>query len=79
MSAISIETKKVTELKAFTTPTDSCLIPDSRWHRLEENHLANFRTKAVEGYGAKNPLLLLFNNAGAHNAQFTVASRWVAP
>lgn len=67
MSAISIETKKVTELTAFTTPTDSCLIPIHDGAGLKKITFANFRAKAVEGTEAKiTPLL--FNNAGAHNA-----------
>lgn len=67
MSAISIETKKVTELTAFTTPTDSCLIPIHDGTGLKKITFANFRTKTVEGTEAKIASLL-FNNAGAHNA-----------
>ena len=67
MSAISIETKKVTELTAFTTPTDSCLIPIHDSTGLKKITFANFRAKAVEGTEAKIAPLL-FNNAGAHNA-----------
>lgn len=67
MSAISIETKKVTELTAFTTPTDSCLIPIHDGTSLKKITFANFRAKAVEGTEAKIAPLL-FNNAGAHNA-----------
>lgn len=67
MSAISIETKKVTELTAFTTPTDSCLIPIHDGTGLKKITFANFRTKAVEDTEAKIAPLL-FNNAGAHNA-----------
>lgn len=67
MSAISIETKKVTELMAFTTPTDSCLIPIHDGTGLKKITFANFRAKAVEGTEAKIAPLL-FNNAGAHNA-----------
>lgn len=67
MSAISIETKKVTELTAFTTPTDSCLIPIHDGTGLKKITFANFRAKAVEGTEAKIAPLL-FNNAGAHNA-----------
>lgn len=67
MSAISIETKKVTELTAFTTPTDSCLIPIHDGTGLKKITFANFRTKAVEGTEAKIAPLL-FSNAGAHNA-----------
>ena len=67
MSAISIETKKVTELTAFTTPTDSCLIPIHDGTGLKKITFANFRAKVVEGTEAKIAHLL-FNNAGAHNA-----------
>lgn len=67
MSAINIETKKVTELTAFTTPTDSCLIPIHDGTGLKKITFANFRTKVVEGTEAKIASLL-FNNAGAHNA-----------
>lgn len=67
MSAISIETKKVTELTAFTTPTDSCLIPIHDGTGLKKITFVNFRAKAVEGTEAKIAPLL-FNNAGAHNA-----------
>ena len=67
MSAISIETKKVTELTAFTTPTDSCLILIHDGTGLKKITFANFRAKAVEGTETKIAPLL-FNNAGAHNA-----------
>ena len=67
MSAISIETKKVTELTAFTTPTDSCLIPIHDGTGLKKITFANFRAKVVEGTEAKIAPLL-FSNAGAHNA-----------
>lgn len=67
MSAISIETKKVTELTAFTTPTDSCLIPIHDGTGLKKITFVNFRAKAVEGTEAKIAPLL-FNNAGARNA-----------
>ena len=67
MSAISIETKKVTELTAFTAPTDSCLIPIHDGTGLKKITFANFRAKAVEGTETKIAPLL-FNNAGAHNA-----------
>mgnify|MGYP000834014707 FL=1 len=67
MSAISIETKKVTELTAFTTPTDSCLIPIHDGTGLKKITFANFRAKAVEGTEAKTDPLL-FSNAVAHNA-----------
>jgi hypothetical protein len=67
MSAISIETKKVTELTAFTTPTDSCLIPIHDGTGLKKITFANFRAKVVDDMEAKIAPLL-FSNAGAHNA-----------
>ena len=57
----------MTELTAFTTPTDSCLIPIHDGTGLKKITFANFRAKAVEGTEAKIAPLL-FNNAGAHNA-----------
>ena len=67
MSAISIETKKVTELASITTPGDSNVIPIHDGTGLKKITFANFKTKAVEGTEAKIAPLL-FNNAGAHNA-----------
>lgn len=67
MSAISIETKKVTELTSITTPGDSNVIPIHDGTGLKKITFANFRAKAVEDTEAKIAPLL-FNNAGAHNA-----------
>lgn len=67
MSAISIETKKVTELTSITTPGDSNVIPIHDGTGLKKITFANFKTKAVEDTEAKIAPLL-FNNAGAHNA-----------
>lgn len=67
MSAISIETKKVTELSSITTPGDSHVIPIHDGTGLKKITFANFKAKAVEGTEAKIAPLL-FNNAGAHNA-----------
>lgn len=67
MSAISIETKKVTELTSITTPGDSHVIPIHDGTGLKKITFANFKTKAVEDTEAKIAPLL-FNNAGAHNA-----------
>lgn len=67
MSAISIETKKVSELTALTTPADGCLIPIHDGTALKKVTFANFKAKTVEGTEAKIAPLL-FNNAGAHNA-----------
>ena len=67
MSAISIETKKVTELTSITTPGDSNVIPIHDGTGLKKITFANFKAKAVEDTEAKIAPLL-FNNAGAHNA-----------
>ena len=67
MSAISIETKKVTELSSITTPGDSHVIPIHDGTGLKKITFANFKAKAVEGTEAKIAPLL-FDNAGAHNA-----------
>lgn len=67
MSAISIETKKVSELTALTTPADGYLIPIHDGTALKKVTFANFKAKTVEGTEAKIAPLL-FNNAGAHNA-----------
>lgn len=67
MSAISIETKKVTELTSITTPGDSNVIPIHDGTGLKKITFANFKAKTVEDTEAKIAPLL-FNNAGAHNA-----------
>jgi len=67
MSAISIETKKVSELTALTTPADGNVIPIHDGTALKKVTFANFKAKTVEGTEAKIAPLL-FNNAGAHNA-----------
>lgn len=67
MSAISIETKKVTELTSITTPGDSNVIPIHDGTGLKKITFANFKAKAVEDTEAKIAPLL-FNNARAHNA-----------
>lgn len=67
MSAISIETKKVTELTSITTPGDSNVIPIHDGTGLKKITFANLKAKAVEDTEAKIAPLL-FNNAGAHNA-----------
>lgn len=67
MSAISIETKKVTELASITTPGDSNVIPIHDGTGLKKITFANLKAKAVEDTEAKIAPLL-FNNAGAHNA-----------
>lgn len=67
MSAISIETKKVSELTALTTPANGYVIPIHDGTALKKVTFANFKAKVVEGTEAKIAPLL-FNNAGAHNA-----------
>lgn len=67
MSAISIETKKVTDLSAVSTIADGNLIPVHDGTGLKKITFANLKAKAVEGTEAK-VAPLLYNNAGAHNA-----------
>ena len=67
MSAISIETKKVPELVAITTPASGNLIPIHDGTGLKVVTFANLKAKAVED--TENKIApLLYNNAGAHNA-----------
>lgn len=67
MSAISIETKKVTDLSAVTTIADANLIPVHDGVGLKKITFANLKAKTVEQTEGKIAPLL-FNNAGAHNA-----------
>lgn len=67
MSAISIETKKVTELSAIATPTSGNLIPIHDGTGLRAITFANLQSKVNEPVNTK-VAPLLFNNAGAHNA-----------
>ena len=67
MSAISIETKKVTDLSAVTTIADANLIPVHDGTGLKKITFANLKAKTVEQTEGKIAPLL-FNNAGAHNA-----------
>ena len=67
MSAISIETKKVTELSAITTPASGNLIPIHDGTGLKAITFANLQSKVNEPVNTK-VAPLLFNNAGAHNA-----------
>lgn len=67
MSAISIETKKVTELSAITTPASGNLIPIHDGTGLRAITFANLQSKVNEPVNTK-VAPLLFNNAGAHNA-----------
>ena len=67
MSAISIETKKVTDLSAVTTIADANLIPVHDGTGLKKITFANLKAKTIEN--TENKIApLLFNNAGAHNA-----------
>lgn len=67
MSAISIETKKVTDLSAVTSIADANLIPVHDGTGLKSITFAKFKEKTVEN--TENKIApLLFNNAGAHNA-----------
>lgn len=67
MSAISIETKKVTELSAIATPASGNLIPIHDGAGLRAITFANLQSKVNEPVNTK-VAPLLFNNAGAHNA-----------
>ena len=67
MSAISIETKKVTELSAIVTPASGNLIPIHDGTGLKAITFANLQSKVNEPVNTK-VAPLLFNNAGAHNA-----------
>lgn len=67
MSAISIETKKVTELSAISTPASGNLIPIHDGTGLKAITFANLQSKVNEPVNTK-VAPLLFNNAGAHNA-----------
>lgn len=67
MSAISIETKKVTDLSAVTTIADANLIPVHDGTGLKKITFANLKAKTIEQTEDKIATLLL-NNAGAHNA-----------
>lgn len=67
MSAISIETKKATDLAAIETISDDNLVLVHDGAGLKKMTFANFKAKTVEGTEDKIAPLL-FNNAGAHNA-----------
>lgn len=67
MSAISIETKKATELNAVTTLADSNIVMVHDGTGLKKITFGNFKSKVVENTEAKIAPLL-FNNAAAHNA-----------
>ena len=67
MSAISIETKKVTDLSAVTTIADANLIPVHDGTGLKKITFANLKANTIEQTEGKIAPLL-FNNAGAHNA-----------
>lgn len=67
MSAISIETKKATDLAAIETISDDNLVLVHDGAGLKKMTFANFKAKTVEGTEDKIAPLL-FNNAEAHNA-----------
>lgn len=67
MSAISIETKKVTDLSAITEISDANIIPVHDGTGLKTISFKNLKAETVKDTESKiSPLL--FNNAGAHNA-----------
>ena len=67
MSAISIETKKATDLAVIETIADDNLVLVHDGAGLKKMTFANFKAKTVEGTEDKIAPPL-FNNAGAHNA-----------
>lgn len=67
MSAISIETKKATDLTALTSITDDNLVLVHDGTGLKKMTFADFKAKTVEE--TENKIApLLYDNAGAHNA-----------
>lgn len=67
MSSISIETKKVTELSAITTPASGNVLPIHDGSGLKKITYSNLKSNVVADTEGKIAPLL-FNNAGAHNA-----------
>lgn len=67
MSSISIETKKVADLTALTTPSSGHLIPIQDGNTLKKITFANLQTGILAPV-REEIAPLLFNNAGAHNA-----------
>jgi hypothetical protein len=67
MSSISIETKKVADLTALTTPSSGHLIPIQDGNALKKITFANLQTGILAPV-REEIAPLLFNNAGAHNA-----------
>lgn len=67
MSSISIETKKVTDLTAITTPSSNNVIPIHDGSGLKKINYLNLKSNVIAD--TENKIApLLFNNAGAHNA-----------
>lgn len=67
MSSISIETKKVTELSAITTPASGNVLLIHDGSGLKKITYSNLKSNVVADTEGKIAPLL-FNNAGAHNA-----------
>lgn len=67
MSSISIETKKVADLTALTTPASGNLIPIHDGSALKKITFANLQSGILAPV-REEVAPLLFNNAGAHNA-----------
>lgn len=67
MSSISIETKKVTDLTAITTPSSGNVLPIHDGSGLKKITYSNLKSNVVADTEGKIAPLL-FNNAGAHNA-----------
>lgn len=69
MSAISIETKKATELDALTTPADANLLLIHDGTALKKITFSNLRSKVNEP--VNNAMaFLLYTGAGAHNSVY---------
>jgi len=85
MASISIETKKVSELTALTTPANANLIPIHDGSALKKITFQNLQT-AMLAPVREEVSPLLYNNAGAHNAIYrgknlgtgVTAAQWAA-
>lgn len=85
MSSISIETKKVADLTALTTPGSGNFIPIHDGNALKKITFANLQSAMLQPV-RDEVAPLLFNNAGAHNAVYrgknlgtsVTAAQWAA-
>jgi hypothetical protein len=67
MSSISIETKKVSDLTALTTPASAHIIPIQDGNALKKITFANLQSGILAPV-REEVAPLLYNNAGGHNA-----------